>query len=106
MQPHQLLRQRQNEIAVAGLKAIVDVDVAFRRPREPLEFLAKCLKDYPRVVGGDGHEHADAPYPARLLRVYCERPCDRPAAEKRNEVASPHPLSPHPPPASFPHPPP
>jgi hypothetical protein len=35
-------------------------------------------------------EDTDAPHPLRLLRAYCERPCSRSAAKKRDELASLH----------------
>ena len=43
-----------------------------------------------RIVRGRVHEHADAPHALSLLRPRRERPRDRRAAEKRNELTSPH----------------
>jgi hypothetical protein len=34
------------------------------------------------------HEHANSPHLLRLLRARRERPCDRRAAEKRDELAA------------------
>ena len=42
-----------------------------------------------RIVRGRVHEHADAPHPVGLLRATGERPCCS-AAEKANEITSPH----------------
>ena len=42
-----------------------------------------------RIVRGEGHEHANPPYPIWLLRARRERPCRR-AADKRDELAPPH----------------
>jgi hypothetical protein len=46
-----------------------------------------------RIVRGRVHEHADAPHALSLLRPRRERPGDRRATEKRNELTSPHILS-------------
>jgi hypothetical protein len=43
-----------------------------------------------RIIGGEVHQHADAPYPLRLLRPRRERPQRRRAAKQRDELASPH----------------
>jgi hypothetical protein len=42
------------------------------------------------IVGGEIHEHADAPHPLALLRARRERPRGCRAAEKRDEIATPH----------------
>jgi len=44
-----------------------------------------------RIIGGEVHQHADAPHPLALLRARRERPstCCR-AAEQRDELASSH----------------
>jgi hypothetical protein len=43
-----------------------------------------------RIVRGCGQEYADAPHPLGLLRPRSQRPRDRRAAEKRDELAPPH----------------
>jgi hypothetical protein len=43
-----------------------------------------------RGAGDRTREYADAPHPLSLLRVGGERPNNRRAAEKRNELASLH----------------
>src|SRR5262249_49654673 len=42
------------------------------------------------IVGSQGYQHADAPYPLALLRARRERPCRRRAAEQRDECAALH----------------
>src|SRR5215510_2680332 len=41
-----------------------------------------------RIIGGEIHEHADAPHRAGLLRARRERPRSRRAAEQRDELAA------------------
>src|SRR5262245_12007880 len=43
------------------------------------------------VVLGKGHQDTNAPHPLGLLRARSERPHNGCAAEKRDELASPHP---------------
>jgi hypothetical protein len=43
-----------------------------------------------RIVRGGGHEHANPSHPVSLLRTRCERPYDRCAAKKRDELAPLH----------------
>jgi hypothetical protein len=43
-----------------------------------------------RIVGGPIRQHADAPHPLVLLRARRELPCRYRAAEKANELTSPH----------------
>jgi hypothetical protein len=43
-----------------------------------------------RIIGGEIHEHADAPYPLGLLRPRRKRPRGCRAAEQRDELASSH----------------
>jgi len=43
-----------------------------------------------RVVLGGRHQHANPPHSLGLLRTRRERPYDCRAAEKRDELASPH----------------
>src|SRR5262245_65180631 len=42
-----------------------------------------------RIIGGEVHEHADAPHAARLLRARRERPRRR-AAKERDDLAPSH----------------
>jgi hypothetical protein len=42
------------------------------------------------IVRGKRHERTDPPHLLALLRVRDERPCRRHAADKRDEIASPH----------------
>src|SRR5262249_6404246 len=42
-----------------------------------------------RIIGGEIHEHADAPHPLALLRARRERPCGR-AADQRDELPASH----------------
>ena len=42
-----------------------------------------------RIILDERQKHTDPPNAINLLRVYCERPRRR-AAEKRNELTSPH----------------
>jgi hypothetical protein len=87
--------------SIASRKAIgltrgpshVDVDIAADCPARLLQTLQKrgdaalAL----RIIRGQVHEHADAPHPPRLLlRARRQRPRDRRAAEKRDEVAPLH----------------
>ena len=88
---NQLLRQRPGPGWIAAIPAIVDAQIASLGPSELPE---RLLERRPalailRIVLGERHEHADAPHPLRRLRPCGERPRRR-AAEKRDEIASPH----------------
>jgi hypothetical protein len=41
------------------------------------------------IVGGQVHEHADAPHPLALLRTRCDRPSRSCAAEQGDKLAPP-----------------
>src|SRR6516164_6822002 len=73
-------------------KAIVNADIAAFRPSTLLEPLPECREASPhfRIVLGVGTQHADPPYPVRLLRARRQRPRGRRAPEERDELASPH----------------
>ena len=62
------------------------------RPSQPIEFPPERreLRLHIRIVLGEAREHADAPHALALLRARRERPCRRAAAEKGNELPSPH----------------
>src|SRR5262249_16092403 len=72
-------------------KAIVNADIVAFRPSTLLEPLPECREASPyfRIVLGQARQHADAPQPARLLRVRRKRPRRR-TPEKRDELASSH----------------
>jgi hypothetical protein len=42
------------------------------------------------IVRGRVHQHANVAHSISLLRARCKRPSSRRAADKRNEIASPH----------------
>src|SRR6516165_6940663 len=73
-------------------KAIVNADIAAFRPSTLLEPLPECREASPhfRIVLGVGTQHADPPYPVRLLRARRQRPRGRRAPEERDERALPH----------------
>jgi hypothetical protein len=83
---------------IAAGKAMLDFDVAVLYPSERLESLSKggnaglCFG----IVLGEPMQEYDAPHPLRLLRARRNRPCDRRAAEKRDELAPPHVSGPRP----------
>jgi hypothetical protein len=52
---------------------------------QPLKERRKAILGVP-IVRSRGHQYADTPHPARLLRARRERPRGR-TAEQRNEVA-------------------
>src|SRR5215510_3241364 len=64
-------------------------------PLGPSQFLQALLeRGEPalpfRIIFGKPLQYSDAPHSLALLRACQERPCDRPAAEKRDELAAPH----------------
>src|SRR5262249_187745 len=69
----------------------VDPHIAADAPSQLLQLLQESadagLKFW--IVGGRGQQYADASNAAGLLRPRCQRPGSR-AAEKRDELASPH----------------
>src|SRR5262249_50767041 len=72
--------------------SIVDPHVVADSPAQLLQpLMESCEARLSFSIIGDGiHEHADPPYPVRLLRACRERPCSSRAAEQRDELASFH----------------
>ena len=76
LQADQLFGKRRNALRPGGREAIVEADIATLRPSasfQPLPERCEARLRF-RIVLGDGHEHADAPHPAGLLRARRERP--------------------------------
>src|SRR5262245_45182022 len=76
---------------VIDAPARVDLQVAAFVPAELAQRLLECREASYGIwiVIHRTDEHADPPYPVRLLRARRERPCNR-AAEHRDERAPPH----------------
>jgi hypothetical protein len=90
---NELLRQRPGQGQIAAIPAIVDAQIATLGPSELPERLLECRAALAilGIVLGERHEHADARHAFALLRARGERPHGRHrAAEKANELASPH----------------
>ena len=81
-----------NIVGLGRGPARVDVHVAALAPSQLLQALLERRDAglIVRVVGGRGHQHADAPHPLRLLRARGERPRRSRTAEKRDELAALH----------------
>jgi hypothetical protein len=76
---------------IAPGPAGVDAQVAAFTPAQFLQALherREARLSLP-IVPGQAHKHTDVPNCARLLRPCRERPCDRRAAEKGDELAPP-----------------
>src|SRR5437588_320743 len=86
-----LLRERTHPIVVTAAPAKVHPHVEAIGPTQVRKRLRKHRDARPRhgIVFVKPHEHADAPYPLRLLRAPRDRPRRR-AAEDRDELASLH----------------
>jgi hypothetical protein len=83
---------------VAGISPAptgVDPHVTAVDPAQLLHRLHESHQAGPswQIVCGKRHEHADVPHSLALLRARRERPSRRRAAEKRDELAAPHPSS-------------
>src|SRR6516164_6801085 len=93
LQRDEFLRKSLHRLGVAGCRpAGVHPDIAALCPAELLKSLPQSRDaglPY-RIVRGEWHDHADAPHPFALLRARRERPGDRCAAEKRDELAPRH----------------
>ena len=91
LQRDEFPRGSLSRLRVVGCRpASVDPDAAALRPPELLESLAErrniglCFP----VTLGIPHQHADPSHPVDLLRPRRERPSNRHAAEKRDELAA------------------
>ena len=76
---------------VARCPAVVDPHVAAVGPAQllqPLQERRDAGLSF-RIVGGEVHEHADAPHPLALLRARRERPGCRRAAERTKKFSPP-----------------
>ena len=84
-------RSTPNALVVGRRPAAVDLDVAAGNPAQLRQLLheRRHADLRLRMVGGEGHQHAAAPHPLRLLRPRRERPCHRSAAQERDELAPP-----------------
>src|SRR5262249_50109695 len=91
-QRDQFRREFANAIGIARAPAVIDLHIPADGPARLLQPLMEsreaCLTF--RIIGGEIHQHADAPHPLRLLRARRERPCRRRAAEQRDELAPFH----------------
>src|SRR5262249_53828864 len=52
------------------------------------------LPEFKEAADNVCHKHANASHPLALLRARRERPCDRRAAQQRDELAPPHSITP------------
>src|SRR5262249_21507078 len=82
----------ENALGVARAPADVNADITAIGPARLRQRL--CERQEAglscRIVCSHVHEHADAPHAVALLRAYRERPGDRRAAEKRDELPAHH----------------
>ena len=80
-QRDQFRREFANVIGIACAPAVVDLHIPADGPAQLLQPLMEsrearlCF----RIIGGEVHEHADAPRPLALLRARRERPSGRAA---------------------------
>src|SRR5262249_22570086 len=79
-------------VGTARAQTVADLQVAADGPAQLLQPL--CQRGDAgrrfRIVGGQVHEHADAPHPFALLRARRERPRSRRTPEQRDERAALH----------------
>src|SRR5262245_65140895 len=91
LQRDQFRREFSDVIGIACAPAVVDLHIPADGPAQLLQSLMEsreaCLTF--RIIGGEVHEHADAPYPLALLRARRKRPHGR-ATEQRDELAPFH----------------
>src|SRR5262249_30795623 len=89
---NQFRRLFANALGIAHGPAIFDARVAAVGPTKLLQALRESGEPGLtfRIIGGEIHEHADAPHRLALLRARRERPRRRCAAEQRDEAASLH----------------
>src|SRR5262249_49874881 len=81
-----------NVIGIACAPAVVDLDIPADGPAQLLQSLMESREARLtfRIIGGEIHEHADAPHPVGLLRARRKRPGCRRATDERNERAPFH----------------
>jgi hypothetical protein len=87
----QFVRESPHRLNIGRCPPSVDLDVAALRPAKLSEFRPQRRDPGLRfmVALGKGHQDADASHWLGLLRACRERP-SRCAAEKANELTSPH----------------
>src|SRR5262249_33712009 len=87
----QFRREFAYAIGITRAPAIVDLHIPADCPAQLLQPLMESREARLsfRIIGGEIHEHADAPHPLALLRIRRERPRGR-AAEQRDELAPFH----------------
>src|SRR5262245_56231879 len=88
----QLFCQRPHPTHITGAPANFDLEIAAFRPPNVSECLPERSEPGLRfmVALGIRQQHTDPPNPVRLLCACCERPYRRGAAEKGDELSSPH----------------
>src|SRR6516165_180681 len=91
-QRDQFRREFANVIGIACAPTVVDLHIPADGPAQLLQSLMESREARLtfRIIGGEIHEHADAPYPLGLLRARRERPRDGCAGEQRDELATFH----------------
>jgi hypothetical protein len=75
---------------VARCKARINAEIPSFRPSQPFEPIAEGLHERDTFGFREPRQNAHAPYTFGLLRPRAHRPRHRRAAEKRDELASPH----------------
>jgi len=85
----QLLCECPNPVRITAAPAKFDPEIAAFCPPELCELTPECCHVRPRTLVTN-HQHADAPYPLRLLCASYERPTCRRTADKFDELAPPH----------------
>src|SRR6516225_2560115 len=87
----QLFCKRPEHIRITIAPAKFDPEIAaFRPPQLRESTTQRRHRRLPsRIALHKAHEHADQPYPVRLLRTREKRPCNRGATKERNELAPP-----------------
>ena len=96
LQLDKLLSERPRAVDVRIRPPLLDPHVAAVRPPQSREFLDEYgePRSKLRIALGPSQQHADVPHPLALLCPRRERPRRRRAAERANELTSPH--IPHP----------
>src|SRR5271170_1894840 len=88
----QLFCEGPDPIRFTGAPAKFDPEIAAFRPTQLRERAPerRDLRLRGRIAFRKGHQHADQPYPVRLLCPGSEWPRYRSTAEQRDELATPH----------------